>query len=729
MKVHYITTGCVLVEEDGSGILLGCVSEVVKYLAAQHLSHVKLVGIVLSDTAHFAGISNWAIEFPVYKALFVDGGLASERKLSIIGTPSQLSRARALLSITLFGPTVADYRKWTRRYGLSHLRFDAIRKVSEALRLVSKQGKAYELDELVNFIPFANEKAEVEAFEIRKPRKPDEFFVKIAGEVEGVLITLSFKTRPKAPFAMAPSEEVHPPLRLGVRVLSYGNGFDPTSGCTALVVWLNGIPILWDAAPFVSEALAVYGLSVEDMGGVFLTHVHDDHASLLEFKELGRRVKLFTTPEVYESVLIKMAALLGIRLDVPSERAELEQFFEFRRIDAERATTIYGVDVFLHQCIHSIPTWGATFVVSHGSEKKHLLLTGDTVGPMRLRQLIESRAVSKPWAERLLALPSGNEALAIMDGGADRAGLHPNPMTDPELRTLMKRMGKRLYFGHRGTTPVDDPLLNLVVPGTLLVVDEGNVEHNDFGVFRRALANLGVDDELEARALFSQGDICTEKSGEVLVREGDEPSGFYVLLFGTVAVKNGSDVVAHLTSGAFFGEVAILTKGRRNATVETVSSVRVLVIPQNAFAQFAEIHTLLPQLRKTWTKRELLAQVQLFRTMPWTAMADVSRVASEVSFDAGVEIIKQGSTTRDFYVITDGKVGVFQNDQKVAELCTNEVFGEMAALLSEPRSATVRSLSSVKLLRLSGEELHRLAATSVSLTYSLRTLIAERRVK
>ena len=72
--------------------------------------------------------------------------------------------------------------------------------------------------------------------------------------------------------------------------------------------------------------------------------------------------------------------------------------------------------------------------------------------------------------------------------------------------------------------------------------------------------------------------------GKELTREGDRGREFFVLLEGQAEVRKGSDVINTLGQGDFLGEIALVTKQPRTATVTTTSPVRALVITERDFA-------------------------------------------------------------------------------------------------------------------------------------------------
>jgi len=73
--------------------------------------------------------------------------------------------------------------------------------------------------------------------------------------------------------------------------------------------------------------------------------------------------------------------------------------------------------------------------------------------------------------------------------------------------------------------------------------------------------------------------------GRNLTREGERGREFFVLLEGEAEVRKGGRRVNTLGPGDFLGEISLITKVPRTATVTTSGPTRVLVITDRAFAQ------------------------------------------------------------------------------------------------------------------------------------------------
>jgi CRP/FNR family cyclic AMP-dependent transcriptional regulator len=84
------------------------------------------------------------------------------------------------------------------------------------------------------------------------------------------------------------------------------------------------------------------------------------------------------------------------------------------------------------------------------------------------------------------------------------------------------------------------------------------------------------DEELAQIAPFAQ-EVSVEED-KVLVREGDFSYEFMAIEDGTAEVTRGGEHVADLGEGDFFGEVGLLEKTLRNATVTAKTPMRLLTL-------------------------------------------------------------------------------------------------------------------------------------------------------
>jgi CRP-like cAMP-binding protein len=73
------------------------------------------------------------------------------------------------------------------------------------------------------------------------------------------------------------------------------------------------------------------------------------------------------------------------------------------------------------------------------------------------------------------------------------------------------------------------------------------------------------------------------RKGKVMAEEGDRGREFFVLLEGEADVTKGEKSINTMHEGDFFGEIALVTKMPRTASVTATTDVRVLVITERDF--------------------------------------------------------------------------------------------------------------------------------------------------
>ena len=86
----------------------------------------------------------------------------------------------------------------------------------------------------------------------------------------------------------------------------------------------------------------------------------------------------------------------------------------------------------------------------------------------------------------------------------------------------------------------------------------------------------------ERRAIAPHADEIEVSDGTELVRQGEFAYEFFVIDDGTADVMRDDERIAELGPGDFLGEMGIVSKVVRNATVVTTSPARVIVMTEQA---------------------------------------------------------------------------------------------------------------------------------------------------
>jgi CRP-like cAMP-binding protein len=94
---------------------------------------------------------------------------------------------------------------------------------------------------------------------------------------------------------------------------------------------------------------------------------------------------------------------------------------------------------------------------------------------------------------------------------------------------------------------------------------------------------FSVLNKKELRLVGRVADVVTVSDGAEIVAEGTIGHEFYLVIEGTATVRRGGRKVASLGPGQYFGELALLDKGPRSATVVADGDVELAVIGQREF--------------------------------------------------------------------------------------------------------------------------------------------------
>jgi CRP/FNR family transcriptional regulator, cyclic AMP receptor protein len=87
----------------------------------------------------------------------------------------------------------------------------------------------------------------------------------------------------------------------------------------------------------------------------------------------------------------------------------------------------------------------------------------------------------------------------------------------------------------------------------------------------------------DLQKLGKASDEIAVKAGKVLVEEGRPGHEFFLIEDGTAEVRRKNRKVATLGRGQFFGELSLLDRGPRSATVVAESDMTLVVLGQREF--------------------------------------------------------------------------------------------------------------------------------------------------
>ncbi|MEA3020646.1 MAG: family transcriptional regulator, cyclic receptor protein [Actinomycetota bacterium] len=87
----------------------------------------------------------------------------------------------------------------------------------------------------------------------------------------------------------------------------------------------------------------------------------------------------------------------------------------------------------------------------------------------------------------------------------------------------------------------------------------------------------------DLQKIAKASDEVDVKAGRVLVDQGKTGHEFFLILDGNATVRQNNRKVASLTAGDYFGELALLSREPRDATVTADTDMKLLILGQREF--------------------------------------------------------------------------------------------------------------------------------------------------
>ena len=105
-----------------------------------------------------------------------------------------------------------------------------------------------------------------------------------------------------------------------------------------------------------------------------------------------------------------------------------------------------------------------------------------------------------------------------------------------------------------------------------------------------------------------------------------------------------------------------------------------------------------------------LHKVDLFASTPGRILVAVARAANETTVEAGDIVIREGDVDDNLYAIIEGRVRVQRAGHSLVEVGPGFTVGELAALVPEPRAASVIAVEHTRMLSIAKPVLDELLA-------------------
>jgi CRP-like cAMP-binding protein len=257
---------------------------------------------------------------------------------------------------------------------------------------------------------------------------------------------------------------------------------------------------------------------------------------------------------------------------------------------------------------------------------------------------------------------------------------------------------------------------------------------------RTELANIPLFGDLDPESLHTlirKVRVVSLEAGQVLFRQGDPANSLYVVVEGAVvpiAEGHRRRKLAVLERGEFFGEIGLMTKQPRNATIEALVDTKLLAIDRRVLWNLIEQQPTVAKGVMRFLRARLIDRQ--IRTNPFfSAFAHAQREAVSRQFrflevEEGSAVVEAGRPPEGLFVVLSGSLSVVERcesgDKELASLELGDVFGGLSLMDGRVAPADVVATDKCWLVVLGEGRFRRILDANPRLDRILRRLALEK---
>ncbi|MFW6180338.1 MAG: hemerythrin domain-containing protein [Spirochaetota bacterium] len=495
-----------------------------------------------------------------------------------------------------------------------------------------------------------------------------------------------------------------------------GDGWDPTRPCMSSILVFQGRIFLIDAGPSIMHSLTTLGIGMNEVSGIFHTHVHDDHfAGLTALMRSDHRINYYAAPVVRASMFKKLAALLGIQED------EIERYFAVHHLEQERWNDIGGLEVRPVFSPHPVETtilffrtlWeGGYRTYAHLADIASFKVLEDMVTEDPAKSGLTASFYRQVRDQYLTpadvkkidiggGLIHGSAADFAQDGSAKIYLSH----THRELRDDEKEIGSQAIFGMQ-----DD----------LIAAHQDYLMQAAFYALQEYLPEL----PRHQAGLLLNSPVVSINPGIIFIKKGVIHPYVYLMLTGLVEyLEADREIRTLLPAGSLVGELAGLRQEPAGGTCRSLSYVRALRIPADVYFTVIRQGGLYERVCRLHRTREFLQRTWLFGEMMSDPVKNrIARVVSGSTLKSGEELCPEKQER--LLLIRSGAAQIYCGGRPVERIGEGDFFGEEHALCGAGLRFTAKAVKKTELLAVPLESIRDVPIVQWKLLERLRRRIA-----
>ena len=412
LQVKQVCDGafCVDIPEIGISWLFNAWPDIVKHVIEKDYKINGVVYTELTQTLDVLPQSN-VLEFPLLHCLFNLGMIFEGERPVIIGSESQIIRAREAFMRGLYGfqniteilECLSDLEKAETLIGeIEGLGFNGIQ----------------DIDNLVQFFPLIAEKKHLSC--VYKglgiiSHSPNVFELTYEKNTVELDCNLGMQCRYNVPFRL--SHHSIKPADFQIIDTGEADGFSANYSCNHTTIRWHGMTLCVDLPMNVSEMLFHVGISNSEIDAVVFTHNHDDHIGDLAFLFQSRKKIDVLCPEIIWSAITRKAAAV---YDCTED--DISSFVRYIPTSFGEEYDYHGLVITPHLSVHPVPTAIYRFCVKCESNYKSYVHLCDVLNFQRCENLLKNESLDRDRFLSYKKFMSQSASLKKVDVGTKEGG-------------------------------------------------------------------------------------------------------------------------------------------------------------------------------------------------------------------------------------------------------------------------------------------------------------------